>query len=263
MVKMLRIINSLSKTISILFSILIWGLLLLIEPTMLSAGPPYFTDDPEPVEYQHIEFYIASQSELTKDSKDITAPHFELNYGLVPNVQIHLLAPLSYISEENNSFKHYGYSDTEVGFKWRFIRETSIIPMLGIFPLAEIPTGNKDKGLGNGEIQYFLPLWLQKKFGQWSIYGGGGYWINHGEGNKNYWFFGWQIQYEFMEALNIGFEIFHKTQSEMEGESDTGFNIGSIINFSVNHHLLLSVGRDIKGPNTFTSYIAYQLTMGI
>ena len=54
------------------------------------------------------------------------------------------------------------------------------MPMVGIFPLVEIPTGNSDKGLGNGHTQVFIPLWLQKHWGDFQTYGGGGYWMNNG-----------------------------------------------------------------------------------
>ena len=62
---------------------------------------------------------------------------------------------------------------------------------MGIFPLVEIPTGDARRGLGAGYTQAFLPVWVQKDFGKWTTYGGGGYWINPGPGNRNYWFFGW------------------------------------------------------------------------
>jgi hypothetical protein len=29
----------------------------------------------------------------------------------------------------------------------------------------------------------------------------GGYWINHGVGNKNWWFIGWQVQREITKQL--------------------------------------------------------------
>ena len=32
-----------------------------LAPGAARAGPPFFTDDPEPVEYKHGEFYIATQ----------------------------------------------------------------------------------------------------------------------------------------------------------------------------------------------------------
>jgi len=45
------------------------------------------TDDPEPVEYEHWEFYVASQGSFSRDESMMTAPHVEINnYGILPNV---------------------------------------------------------------------------------------------------------------------------------------------------------------------------------
>jgi hypothetical protein len=225
------------------------------------AGPPFFTDDPEPVEYKHGEFYIASQYIHSQDGNSATLPHFEFNYGPLPNVQLHLIAPFQYIRPEGRD-SQYGYGDTEFGIKLRFIQETDLLPMVGTFPLIEFPTGNSDKGLGNGQAQIFLPLWIQKSWGPWTTYGGGGYWINPGEDNKNWWFFGWLLQREITKKLTLGGELFHKTISHEGGESSTGFNVGAIINLTEDHHILLSAGRDFDGPNLFTAYIGYQFTFG-
>ena len=99
----------------------------------LRAGPPFVTDDPEPVDYQHWEFYIASQDAKMGGDWSGTAPHFELNYGVVPDVQLHLIAPLAYDVPPAGS-AHYGYGDTELGVKFRFIQETNYLPQVGIFP---------------------------------------------------------------------------------------------------------------------------------
>jgi hypothetical protein len=58
------------------------GLLVVLFQLMLGltaawAGPPFFTDDPEPVEYKHGEFYIASQYIDGRTGKSATLPHFE------------------------------------------------------------------------------------------------------------------------------------------------------------------------------------------
>ena len=45
----------------------------------------------------------------------------------------------------------YGLGDIEFGLKYRFIQETDHLPMVGVFPLLEIPTGDSDRGLGNGQ----------------------------------------------------------------------------------------------------------------
>ncbi len=152
------------------------------------AGPPFVTDDPETVAYQHGEVYLASQHIETADGWAGTAPHVEVNYGVVPNVQLHLIAPLVYNAPTAGS-AHYGYGDTELGVKFRFVQESEYLPQVGVFPLLEVPTGNEGVGLGAGHVLAFFPLWIQKSWGKedskWTMYGGGGYGINSGVGNEN------------------------------------------------------------------------------
>jgi hypothetical protein len=230
-------------------------------PLSALAGPPYRTDDPEPVEYKNWEVYLASQYSNDRGGVSATAPHAEINYGIVPNTQIHVMFPMEYVKPAGAS-SQYGYGDTELGVKYRFFENEESKFMAAVYPLVEIPTGDQSKGLGNGDAQVFLPLWLQKSWGPWSSYGGGGYWINPGEGHQDFWFLGWQVQREINKSLAIGAEIFHQSPSETDGDSHTGFNIGATINITENHHILMSAGRDIEGSNLFSSYIAYQLTFG-
>jgi hypothetical protein len=225
------------------------------------AGPPFRTDDPEPVEYRHWEVYVASQGGSDPDETSLTAPHIEINYGIVPNVQLHLIAPFEYVKPKGEP-SHYGYSDTELGTKIRFIQESELRPQVGVFPIVLLPTGDEDKGLGSGEVQAFFPLWIQKSWDPWTTYGGGGYGINPGRDNKNYWFFGWEVQRDITKYFTPGAEVFYQSSSEEGGDSDTGFNVGAIINFSDVQHLLLSAGRDLSGPNNISFYVGYQLTFG-
>ena len=225
------------------------------------AGPPFQTDDPEPVEYKHGEFYIASQFRHDKDGDSAALPQVEINYGIFPNTQIHLIVPLAYDNPAGEQ-SHYGLGDIEVGVKFRFIQESEWIPMIGTFPLVELPTGNHDEGLGNGKAQVFIPLWLQKSWGPWTGCGGGGYWINPGDGNKNWWFWGWEVQREISKALTLGGELIYRTADTDDGDNSFGFNVGTIVNLTGNHHVLFSAGRDFSGPNRFSSYLGYQFTFG-
>ena len=242
------------------------GLMVVLFQLMLGltgtwAGPPFFTDDPEPADYKHGEFYVASQFQHSRDGNSGALPLIEMNYGLFPNVHFHLIAPMQYDKPEGESAQ-YGFGDLEFGIKFRFIQETDSVPMVGTFPIILFPTGDKDKGLGSGETQVFLPLWLQKSWGPWTTYGGGGYWINPGEGNKDWWFFGWLLQREITKQFTLGAEIFHRTPSQDGGDSSTGFNVGAIFNLTEHHHILVSAGRDFDGPNLFTAYLGYQFTFG-
>jgi hypothetical protein len=56
---------------TLLFAVM---LLALSAPFNVFAGPPYVTDDPEPVEYQHWEVYVASMFTKQPDAWTSTAP---------------------------------------------------------------------------------------------------------------------------------------------------------------------------------------------
>jgi len=237
------------------------------------AGPPFQTDDPQPVPYQHFEFYAFSIGTAVRGDTVGEAPAFEFNYGLVPNGQVHVIAPLTFDSPAGAG-SQYGLGDTELGFKYRFIDEDTkgARPMVGVYPLLELPTGDESRGLGAGYVRAYFPLWIQKSFGDWTTYGGGGYWINHGDGtaDRDYWFFGCVLQRQVTKQLAIGGEIFHQTSTVAFGATNpaftkptTGFNIGAIYDFDEHNHLLISLGAGLQNApdtNLFSWYLGYQLT---
>jgi hypothetical protein len=235
---------------------------ILLAPHPALAGPPFLTDDPEPVEYQHNEFYIATQQTNTNSGRSGTEPHFEYNYGAAPNVQLHILVPYAFNSTAGGS-RQSGLGDIELGVKYRFVQESENRPMIGVFPLFLTSNGDANKGLGNGGTQVFLPVWIQKRWGNWQSYGGGGYWINNAANMKNHWFFGWLLQKDISEQLTLGGEIFHSTEQAPGEGSSTGFNLGGTYNFDEHDHLLFSAGKGLTNAdatNRFSSYLAYQWT---
>ncbi len=233
--------------------------LLLVVPVPSRAGAPYVTGDPEPVAYQSWELYLVSQVAHLRGLWAGTGPHFEADYGLLPDLELHFVAPFVFIRPDEGTGR-YGYGDTEIGFTLRFMHETEWSPQVGTAPLLELLSGGSRSGLVSGHVQAFLPLWLQKSFGPWTTYGGGGYWINPGTGNKDYWFVGWQVQRRILEWATMGVEVFHTTAARQDGEAQTRFNVGLVIDFTQNHHLLLSAGRGIQGPTDFQGYLAYEFT---
>ena len=228
---------------------------------LIWAGPPFATDDPDPVEYQHWEVYLGSQYEHGSDGASGTLPHLEVNYGVIPNLQLHLIAPAAFDAPSGAS-RQFGYGDTELGAKYRFLEEAEGRPEVGVFPLVELPTGDTARGLGSGHTQVFLPVWLQKSFGTWTTYGGAGYWINPGAGNRNWWFTGWLIQKKVRPNLTIGAEVFHETAQSIGGESDTKANLGVIWDLDETRHVLASVGPTLQGPSGYQAYLALQFTFG-
>lgn len=233
-----------------------------LAPATAHAGPPYVTDDPEPVEHRHLEAYLATQGGYDRGRNlAFTAPHVEVNYGAVPDLQLHVIAPLQYARPRGGPAA-YGYGDTELGAKLRFVHEGDVVPQVGTFPLVELPTGDSARGLGAGRIQTFLPLWVQKSAGPLLAYGGGGYWINPGPGNRDWVFAGFHLEAK-LGAVSPGLELFHGT-SRHEGEpGETRFNVGAVVDVTAQHHVLVSAGRELQaGPPAFQWYLAYQLTVG-
>lgn len=233
--------------------------LLLTVNASVTAGPPFLTDDPEPVGFRNWEYYLSSMSTFRPHNWSGTAPHAEVNYGVIPDVQIHLLLPMNYTYVPGESAR-FGYSSTEIGIKYRFIHETDNRPQAGIFPIIELPT-IKNQAFGNGRTQVYLPVWVQKSWGKLTTYGGAGFWFNPGAGNRNWLFSGWEVQYDFTPHLTLGSEIYYHTADTQTDRQGTGFNTGAIININENIHIIASAGHSITGENYFSSYLGLLITI--
>lgn len=220
------------------------------------AGPPFLTDDPEPVETGHWEFYTAFQWLWARHGASGTCPHFEVNYGARPNLQLHAIVPAA-LSANWGEQVFFGLGDVELGVKLRFVSEGEWRPQIGIFPLVDLPTGSEIHGLGAGTMQGLLPVWLQKSFGPWTTYGGGGF---HVAADNHKAVFGWMIQREITHGFTLGTEAF-LTIPETGETVQTQLNLGFILDFSERNHLLFSAGPSFGGDAPMQTYLAYQLTI--
>ncbi len=227
------------------------------------AGPPFQTDDPDPVEFHHFEMYAFELSDgTTQAGTTLATPAYEVNYGVVPNVQLHLVLPFTTVFAPDGPNQH-GMGDTELGAKIRFVKETKRMPEIGIFPFFEFPSGNADKGLGVGKTWYRMPVWLQKSWGpedrQWTSYGGGGYTIVPQDGFVNFPFAGWLVQRQISKKVTLGSELFgHGPQTPDTTRSSTMLDLGGIYEFKPGFDLLFAGGRSVYGqPETYTYLSLY------
>ena len=230
---------------------------MVLSVSPVCAGPPFLTDDPEPVAYGHGECYAFATLDRAMDGTQVQAPAFELNYGLAPNLQGHVVFPfLAAISKSGP--RAYGVGDTELGVKYRFLQEHAAVPMAGIFPMLEVPTGNADRGLGNGRMWAKLPLWLQKSWGRedhrWTTYGGGGFAFNTAPGRRNYTFVGWLLQKELGGILTLGGEVFAQGRDADDGRAFVIANAGGSCRLAENLSLLFSAGHTIVGERHLVGY---------
>ena len=234
-------------------------LFILMGSQFCYAGPPFNTDDPQPVDFRHWEYYISSINSFQQGTWSGTSPHFEVNYGLIPNVQVHLILPMNYIYSGHQT-GNLGYADTEIGVKYRFIQETKNAPQIGTFPIVLIPT-IKNSTFSNGQTQIYIPVWAQKSWGKFTTYGGAGYWINPGANNKNWIFSGWEVQYDLSPVVTVGAEMYHRTSDSVDHKSATAFNVGGLINVSSKTHFIFSLGHSLTNLNFISCYVGLQFTV--
>jgi hypothetical protein len=234
------------------------------------AGPPFLTDDPDPVPYQHWEFYTFISRDRQGGFSATSGPAIEVNNGVAPNTQLHLVISEARVSSTSGP-SETGLGDTETGVKYRLLKEAKSRPEIGIFPMAELSTGNANKGLGNGKTWYRMPVWLEKNWGSWTTYGGGGYVFNPEPGQRDYTFAGDLLQKTISPALSVGGEIFLQGATAdngiggaaMPGSAPTAlWNVGGQYNVTPDFSLLFSAGRSFYGDGNRVLYIGLYRTWG-
>jgi hypothetical protein len=243
-------------------TLLLLGAVLFALPGTVWAGPPFVTDDPDPLPLHTGEFYsFAAGTHAVDENVVDAAPAIEVNYSFLENTFFHAVVPFSY-TDPSGEPSAYGLGDVELGFKWRFVEQSRWLPDIGVFPFLELPTGDEGRGLGNGRPQALLPLWLGKEWGRWKVYGGGGYWINPGAGNRNWWITGMVIQREITDHLYLGAEVYHQTADTEDGADGTGYSIGGGITVSEPYQIIFSFGRNLQDvdANRFSYYVGLYRT---
>src|SRR6185437_2882786 len=236
------------------------ALFLLSAPAF--AGPPFQTDDPDPVPYRHFETYAFGLSDSTSAGGTVLElPAWEMNWGAAPNLQLHVVVPLATSFAPDDGPVNFGLADIELGAKYRFIKETKYRPEIGTFPFVELPTGSPSRGLGVGRTWYRLPLWAQKSWGQWTTYGGGGEVLVNAPGYNNFTFAGCLLQRNITKKLILGGEIYaHGSQGPAVGStrSSTMADFGGYYTIHDGFQFLFAAGHSIAGePETYTYFGLY------
>src|SRR3984957_11889297 len=97
------------------------------------AGPPFITDDPEPVELGHWEVYGFSYGGNGPGDTSGLGPRLEVNYGAGEGLQLHFIGGFAYDDPPGGGLR-MGVSDTELGAKLRFVKpdEDDWYPQVGI-----------------------------------------------------------------------------------------------------------------------------------
>jgi hypothetical protein len=222
----------------------VFGTLLLgISPAM--AGPPYLTDDPEPTDYKHFEIYNFTNGTATRADASGEAG-IDINYGGAPNLQLTATIPAAY-GLPNGGPLVGGFGNVELAAKYRFLTQQNFGLDVAVFPRVFLPSGAAN--VGEPHTSYLLPIWMQKDWGQWSAFGGGGCEINRGGDSQNFCEAGLVVTRQIATDLQIGLEIFHQTPDTKGGQAMTSIGAGFHYDMNDTFHLLGYLGRGIQNAD--------------
>jgi hypothetical protein len=226
-------------------------------PSAALAGPPFLTDDPEPTNTGHWEIFAPLFE------AEGTGPNFEgavgveINYGPFKEVQFTIGLPAAYTHDGAGT--HWGAGDLEASVKYRFYHDDGSGLQLAAFPGITLPTASN--GMGSGHVTALLPIWAQQDFGKWSLFGGGGYAINPGADNQDYWTAGVAVTHQFNEHFTLGVEADRQSADVVGGSASTSLGLGAIYDLPGPLRLLASGGPtlDDGGTGGFHAFAALGL----
>jgi hypothetical protein len=222
------------------------------------AGPPFLTDDPEPTDTGHWEIYGPLIEGEGRGSEFEGTTGAEVNYGASKNLQITLGLPVAY-AHDSNSWQ-WGGGDLSLSTKYRFYQDERTGLQIAAFPGVTIPTASK--GMGAEKVTGFLPIWFQQASGKWSIFGGGGYNINPGSGNRDFWSGGIAVTRQLSDKFMLGLEADRQGADALDGKGATSLGIGGILQLKEPFRLLASGGPTVEdggGKAGFHFYVALGL----
>jgi hypothetical protein len=207
---------------------------LLALPCAAAAGPPYVTDDPEPTEAGHWENYLYATAQGAEGQAG-----FDLNYGGAKDLQLTAFIPLQW----ERSGRTVGMAEVELAIKYRFLhpKEGSPLPDAALYPQVNLPTGP----FSSGRASFVLPVWAQKDFGRWSVFGGGGYTWNPGV--RDFWRGGIAVQRKVTEDLRVGAEYYHQGAGKPDGHALNGANLAVLYKVAKHWSVIAAGGPLYEG----------------
>jgi hypothetical protein len=229
------------------------------------AGRPFQTNDPTVTPCGGFELYLSGHVTSTPVAVSTEAPDLQLQWGACHNLQLTVTAGASGRFQTGGQ-NEFGFGDMTAGVKYRFINETPRRPQIAFYPVLEFPTGRASRGVGPGQLVATLPIYLQKSFGPWTVYGGGGAVVNESAGQRTYGFGGSVIERKVSKKLTLGGEIYGQGG---EGPGSTSpqhsvmLDAGGTYSLSSGFSLLLAAGHSIAGQSETYAYLGLRWKWGL
>jgi hypothetical protein len=238
------LVSFLGRALAALGLCLVWA-----APAL--AGPPYVSDDPEPTDLGHWEVYgFVSATGLLGETAGEGG--FDINYGAAKDLQLTAVVPIDFQSPGQT-----GLGDIELAVKYKFLHQSAgtLTPDVAFFPRLFAPTASHRDG--PAQVGVLLPLWAQKDIGPWSVFGGGGYDINPGPDNRNFWLTGLAVTRALGDRWSLGGEIYRQTADTNDGRAFSGVNIGASYKLTDHWTLMAAGGPGVENARQEGRYAFY------
>lgn len=233
---------------------------LLFIATSAAAGPPYVTDDPEPTDEGHYEIYAFTAGTSTRDDTGGQAG-IDFNYGGAQDLQLTMVVPFAY-DRPRGGPAITGLGDIELAAKYKFLHQDTFGIDVAIFPRLFLPTSTA-AALGEKHPALFVPLFVQRDWEKWSVFGGGGCVINRGGDSQDFCKMGVVAARRLTADFQLGVELYHQTPDQKGAKQSSGVGLGAIYDLSEHYHLMASAGpgiQNVDATNQASWYVALLFT---
>jgi hypothetical protein len=204
------------------------GFMLVAVRIPAAAGPPFETDDPEPVACHHVELDIAEARQGEPASSGYL---WEADYGPTQDIETSIGGQPGEI---------------ELASAIRFVPETVKTPQVGFLPALTIKS--------DGETEVFLPFWIQKTIKRWTFFGGGG--VSFGSE-----FTGIAITRNFPSGSNVGLEFYRENQRNPIVPAAPRLGIGWTDQYAPSQAIMVWGGRPLAPNSKYLFYVGIQAVL--
>ena len=187
-----------------------------------------------------------------------------ISYGIADTVDLILGVPFEWreSKQEGTAITKRGISDASIQLKWRFQEKDGL--SFDIKPGVTLPTGDEDKGFGNGKVSYSTFFITTKETATWAFHLNLGYIRNEYKlqmdedaNKKDIWHVSFAAEAEVVNNLKTVANIGTERNPDKTSNADPAFVLGGLI-YSVSENIDVDFGvkYGLNRPETDTTYLA-------
>ncbi len=215
-------------------------LLLLLWPGAAFGAHPLITDDTGTQGAGNVQ--IELNGEYAKGGGDsATEIAATVSVGLAEDVDIVLSVPYQFLRSDDGQggkISEDGVADAGVELKWMFYEGESV--GFAVKPGVTVPTGDEEKGLGDGKASYGLVFIATKDFGLSAVHLNVGF-TRNGEEFRDVWHYSLAAEYGVAENLVLVGNIGGETNPDRGSDTHPLFILGGLI-YSVSEDVDVDIG---------------------